>query len=115
MAKKTQKSTTLSEQKKTAASETTTPAVRRRRTTKTAAGSAAPAAARRRTSTRVKKAAAADDRGVTAISRLDAPEPTHDEIATRAYFVYLRRKGAPGNPDDDWMTALQELRQERGL
>ncbi len=41
-------------------------------------------------------------------------EPTHDEIATRAYFIYLRR-GTPGNPDHDWQQAVWELRQERGF
>jgi hypothetical protein len=39
-------------------------------------------------------------------------EPTHDDIATRAYFIYLRR-GTPGNPDQDWQQAVWELRQER--
>jgi hypothetical protein len=41
-------------------------------------------------------------------------EPTHDEIATRAYFIYLRR-GTPGNPDQDWQQAVWELRQEQAL
>lgn len=35
--------------------------------------------------------------------------PTHDEIALRAYHIYLHRNGAPGNPFDDWKQAEQEL------
>ena len=31
--------------------------------------------------------------------------PTHDEIALRAYHIYLQRNGAPGNPFDDWKQA----------
>lgn len=40
---------------------------------------------------------------------------TDTEIATRAYYIYLRRKGAPGNPERDWALAVEELRRERGL
>ena len=38
--------------------------------------------------------------------------PTHDEIALRAYHIYLRRSGAPGNSFDDWKQAEQELLAE---
>lgn len=40
-------------------------------------------------------------------------EPTvllHDEIAKRAYEIYLERNGAPGSADDDWLCAEEELR-----
>lgn len=37
------------------------------------------------------------------------PAATHDEIALRAYHIYLRRNGAPGNPFDDWKQAEHEL------
>ena len=37
------------------------------------------------------------------------PAPTHDEVALRAYHIYLQRNGAPGNPFDDWKQAEQEL------
>jgi hypothetical protein len=40
-------------------------------------------------------------------------EPTHDEIAVRAYHIYLRRNGWPGNSDRDWLQAIEELRAER--
>ena len=38
--------------------------------------------------------------------------PAHDEIALRAYHIYLQRNGAPGNPFDDWKQAEQELLTE---
>jgi hypothetical protein len=34
--------------------------------------------------------------------------PTEEEIATRAYHIYLER-GGEGNPDDDWLQAEREL------
>jgi len=40
------------------------------------------------------------------------PAPTHDEIALRAYHIYLERHGAPGNPFEDWKQAEQELLAE---
>lgn len=38
--------------------------------------------------------------------------PTHDQIAQRAYEIYLRRAGAPGTADGDWALARQELEAE---
>jgi Protein of unknown function (DUF2934) len=35
--------------------------------------------------------------------------PTHEEIALRAYMIYLERNGAPGNPLEDWTRAEREL------
>jgi hypothetical protein len=40
--------------------------------------------------------------------------PTKDEIALRAYQIYLERGGAPGNALDDWTRAERELQQEAG-
>jgi hypothetical protein len=40
-------------------------------------------------------------------------EPVHAEIAQRAYEIYIRRGGAPGNPADDWFEAERELRRSR--
>ena len=39
--------------------------------------------------------------------------PTQDEIALRAYHIYLQRGGAPGNELEDWTRAERELLQER--
>lgn len=38
-----------------------------------------------------------------------SPEPTTEQIAERAYFLSLERKG-PGGPLDDWLRAERELR-----
>ena len=35
--------------------------------------------------------------------------PQRDEIALRAYHIYLQRGGAPGNELDDWTRAECEL------
>lgn len=35
--------------------------------------------------------------------------PTHEEIALRAYEIYLERGGAPGDALQDWMRAEREL------
>ncbi len=40
--------------------------------------------------------------------------PTTEEIALRAYNIYLERAGAPGNALDDWTRAERELQQESG-
>jgi hypothetical protein len=38
--------------------------------------------------------------------------PTQDEIALRAYHIYLQRGSAPGNELEDWTRAERELLQE---
>ena len=35
--------------------------------------------------------------------------PTREEIAVRAYQIYLERSGAPGNELEDWTRAEREL------
>jgi len=35
--------------------------------------------------------------------------PTHEEIALRAYQIYLERGGSPGNELEDWTQAEREL------
>jgi hypothetical protein len=35
--------------------------------------------------------------------------PTREQIAMRAYQIYLERNGAPGNPFEDWTQAEREL------
>jgi Protein of unknown function (DUF2934) len=37
------------------------------------------------------------------------PQPTHDEIALRAYQIYVERGCTPGDPMEDWLRAEQEL------
>ncbi len=41
-------------------------------------------------------------------------QPTQGEIALRAYHIYLERKGAPGNPLEDWTRAERELLEKNG-
>ena len=36
--------------------------------------------------------------------------PSHDEIAVRAYEIYLSRGTAPGNDLDNWLEAERQLR-----
>jgi hypothetical protein len=37
------------------------------------------------------------------------PQPTEEEIAVRAYHIYLERGGAEGEQVDDWLQAEREL------
>jgi len=36
-------------------------------------------------------------------------KPTHEQIAQRAYEIYLERGATPGDPMQDWLRAEQEL------
>jgi Protein of unknown function (DUF2934) len=36
-------------------------------------------------------------------------KPTQEDIATRAYHIYLERGCTPGDPMQDWLQAEQEL------
>jgi hypothetical protein len=38
-------------------------------------------------------------------------KPTYDEIALRAYHIYLERGSTPGDPMQDWLQAEGELRE----
>ena len=40
-------------------------------------------------------------------------EPTQDEIALRAYHIYLEREGAEGDPLEDWLQAERELTEAK--
>jgi Protein of unknown function (DUF2934) len=40
--------------------------------------------------------------------------PTREEIALRAYHIYLERGGAPGNELEDWIRAERELLAQTG-
>jgi hypothetical protein len=41
-------------------------------------------------------------------------KPTQNEIALRAYDIYLERGCTPGNPFDDWVRAERELAENHG-
>jgi hypothetical protein len=49
-------------------------------------------------------------RNVSAASRSG---PAHEQIARRAYEIFLARRGAPGNAEQDWLQAERELRLGR--
>ncbi len=38
-----------------------------------------------------------------------ASKPTHEEIATRSYELFLARGGEPGHAEEDWLAAEAEL------
>jgi Protein of unknown function (DUF2934) len=38
-----------------------------------------------------------------------AAKPSYDEIALRAYHIYVERGCTPGDPMQDWLQAEQEL------
>ncbi len=38
--------------------------------------------------------------------------PGHEDIALRAYHIFLERQGTPGNPFDDWARAERELLEQ---
>jgi hypothetical protein len=40
-------------------------------------------------------------------------EPTHEEIAARAYELYLARGSLDGYSEEDWLLAEAELRNRR--
>jgi hypothetical protein len=39
--------------------------------------------------------------------------PTHEQIARRAYEIFMARGGQPGSPEHDWMQAERELQLGR--
>ena len=51
---------------------------------------------------------------VTQKPRTANNQPTQEEIALRAYHIYLQRGAAPGNEFEDWMQAERQLLAEIG-
>ena len=49
----------------------------------------------------------------SALDEAPSASPTYDEIAQRAYEIYLARGGGPGREDEDWQQAERELREAR--
>ncbi len=47
-------------------------------------------------------------------SRTARKSPGPEDVALRAYQIYLERGGAPGNELDDWTRAEQELLATNG-
>ena len=40
--------------------------------------------------------------------------PTEEEIAVRAYHIFLERGGTEADPTDDWLQAERELTETNG-
>jgi DUF2934 family protein len=38
-------------------------------------------------------------------------QPSDEEIAVRAYYIYMERGGADGNAAEDWLQAERELNE----
>ncbi|PYU68018.1 MAG: DUF2934 domain-containing protein [Acidobacteria bacterium] len=49
---------------------------------------------------------------IVGMPRAARTNPTTEEIALRAYHIYLERAGAPGNALEDWTRAERELQEE---
>ena len=45
----------------------------------------------------------------TETTRVATNQPTREEIALRAYHIYLQRGGIPGNEVEDWIEAEHQL------
>jgi hypothetical protein len=45
----------------------------------------------------------------TKTPRAAKAKPSQEEIALRAYHIFLERNGAPGDPHADWLRAEAEL------
>ena len=101
MAKTTRKSDPALGEKK--------PAARRPRAAAPVAG-AEHATTRRRTAPAPEAASAKKP-----VERSYVPEPTHDEIALRAWSIYESRGGGHDQALDDWLEARMQLFVERGL
>jgi hypothetical protein len=57
----------------------------------------------------MKAASTASNGKAAAVSR---HEPTHEDIAARAYELYLARGSLDGYSEEDWMLAEAELRRK---
>jgi hypothetical protein len=62
------------------------------------------------TATKATTTKKATSRGVT--KSRTAVLPTHEQVQQRAFEIFLRRNGAPGDPQADWYQAEQELTAE---
>ena len=45
--------------------------------------------------------------------RGEAIAPSREEIARRAYELFLQRGGEPGHEQEDWLQAEKNLREEK--
>jgi hypothetical protein len=99
--------------RKTDPTETTAPA-KRRRTLAAETGEARPAV---KAAPRRRKADTSAEPAPVAVAEIGATEVestldvTHEQIAVRAYHIYLER-GYAGDQFEDWLTAERQLREQ---
>ena len=90
-------------------------ATRRRKSDQLAAESASsvsdPVAASERPSVTASAAESAAGASFIKVQDVIEIEVSHDEIAERAYHIYLERGAQPGDPFADWLTAERQLRE----
>ncbi|MGE5198896.1 MAG: DUF2934 domain-containing protein [Rhodospirillaceae bacterium] len=82
------------------------------------AKAAAPAGAGEKATARRRTKVAAAAASVSASEPADqgfVPEPSHDEIALRAWKIYQDRGASHGDANRDWLEARAQLLAERGL
>ena len=70
-----------------------------------------PAAAANATPEQDQPRTPASSSSFTTVAEVAAIELSHDQIAERAYHLYLERNRQPGDPFADWLTAERELRE----
>ena len=58
-----------------------------------------------------KEAGVATARQPRTITSFKRSEPTNEQIAARAYEIFLRRGASHGSDLEDWLQAERELRQ----
>jgi Protein of unknown function (DUF2934) len=87
-------------------------------------GTPKPARERRKAVKPVVAARAAEVAPVTAPAAVESPAPlyaeprrgeitlSHEQIALRAYHIFLERGGRPGDQLADWVTAERQLREQ---
>ena len=87
-------------------------------------GTSKPARTRRKADKPVVAARAAEVAQATAAPPIEAPAPvkaepersgitlSHEQIALRAYHIFLERGGRPGDQFADWVTAERQLREQ---
>jgi len=80
---------------------------------KTSSSSSPAGTPRKRTTTKKPNGEAETPAAPGAPVAVAPPEPTEDDIRTRAYHRYLERGGRHGGDFDDWVEAEKDLKSSR--
>ena len=68
-----------------------------------------PTRARRTNGVKQRTAQPAADTAAKVVTSTAIMQCSKEQIRERAYYIYLERRGYPGNPIDDWHQAEMEL------